>query len=133
MLIWLFPGWVKFHKAEKELAWFAKQISSHYREILEKMTKVAGNFQSHPSFFSSSDARETIELGEGPFGLGYFLEIFQIDPNEVDFMQKFGAAPKMGVAIDIIATETSQPKSIPERVGHVYEDGKKGVTSVERY
>jgi hypothetical protein len=114
MLIWFAPVWVESRAADEELLWFPKKIEPRYREILEKMVKVAGN----------SSAREMVRLGRGPFGLEYALEITAEDPEDMDFMQAIGAAPRMGVAIDILAFGSKRA----ELVGHVYEDGQKRVT-----
>ncbi|MGB9620057.1 MAG: hypothetical protein ACPL7K_06570 [Armatimonadota bacterium] len=113
MLIWIAPGWIEYHRAGKELRWFVSAIGARYREILEKMVKVAGN----------PDACETVELGKGPFGMGYVIEITAEDPENADFMQMVGAAPRMGVAMDILAVTPSSAEKIYELVGHVYEDG----------
>jgi hypothetical protein len=114
MLVWIVPGWVESRAADGELLWFPKKIEPRYREILEKMVKVAGN----------RSAREAVKLGKGPFGLEYGIEITAEDPEDMDFMQMAGAAPRMGVAIDILAFGHRKKT---ELVGHIYEDGSKRI------
>jgi len=53
----------------------------------------------------------------------YVIEITEADPDEMDFMQMVGAAPRMGVAMDIFAVNPSASEKIYELAGHVYEDG----------
>ncbi|MGC8817772.1 MAG: hypothetical protein ACP5PX_08375, partial [Candidatus Hadarchaeum sp.] len=66
MLVWIALGWIEYRRATaRELSWFVEKIGSRCREILEKMVKAAGN----------PDACETVELGKGPFGMGYIIEI----------------------------------------------------------
>ncbi|MBC7219344.1 MAG: hypothetical protein H5T49_04340 [Hadesarchaea archaeon] len=121
MLIWIVPGWAEYHGVTaKELSWFAEKIGTRYRELLEKIAKVVGN----------PDACETVRLGKGPFGMEYVVEITEVDPDNVDFMQAIGAAPRMGVAIDIFAVRSSAPERIYELAGHVYEDGSEKVKFV---
>ena len=117
MLVWIVPGWTEFYKIKKEeLTWFAEQIETRYRQILENMVEVAKNPESCI----------TVELGKGPRDKEYFLEICQIDPEDMDFAQMLGVAPEMGVALDILAS--GEP--CRELVGHAYEDGRKEVTYI---
>jgi len=121
MLIWMVPGWMEYHGVTaRELDWFAEKIKPRYREILEKMAKVTGN----------PEACETVKLGKGPFGMEYVIEITETDPDEMDFMQMVGAAPRMGVAMDIFAVNSSASEKIYELAGHVYEDGSERVRFV---
>ncbi|MGC8816610.1 MAG: hypothetical protein ACP5PX_02190 [Candidatus Hadarchaeum sp.] len=53
----------------------------------------------------------------------YVIEITEEDPENADFMQLVGVAPRMGVAMDILAASPSASEKIYELVGHVYEDG----------
>ena len=121
MLVWIAPGWMEHYKIKKEeLTWFAEQIEPRYKQILEKMVEVAKN----------SESCMTVELGKGPRDKEYFLEIFQIDPEDMDFAQMLGVAPEMGIALDILASGEPLPSGEPcrELVGHAYEDGRKEVT-----
>lgn len=119
MLVWITPAWKEVYKIKSDdFAWFKEQIELRYRQILEKMVEVA----KHPKVSA------TIDLGKGPRSKEYFLEVCQIDPENMDFAQMLGVVPEMGVALDILAS--GEP--CRELVGHAYEDGKKEVSFVWR-